>query len=387
MQQDKSSRARSACRTWAATALTLLLGACASSEIQRAPEYRPLTAAEGRALVGRLLPPNVSDRIGWATDIYAAFSALQIPATPSNICAAIAITEQESTFSADPAVPGLAAIAWKEIDKQAERAGVPRLAVRAALLLTSSDGRSYSDRLDIVKTEKQLSEIFEDFIGMVPLGKTFFSERNPVRTGGPMQVSVGFSESHAAAKSYPYPVNASIRHEVFTRRGGMYFGIAHLLDYPASYNNPIYRFADFNAGHYASRNAAFQSAVTLASGIPLALDGDLLRYENGKPAAEAGNTELAVRSLAKRLDMSPSQIRRDLEAGRVHDFEKTRLYTRVYDLADKLSGTRLARAVLPRILLQSPKITRKLTTDWFANRVDTRHRSCMARAPVTADAS
>jgi hypothetical protein len=368
-------------------ALVMLLGGCASNEMQRAPEARPLTAAEGRALVARLLPANVADRSGWATDIYAAIAALQIPATPSNICAAIAITEQESTFSADPAVPGLSAIAWKEIDKQAERAGVPRLAVRAALLLTSSDGRSYSDRLDTVKTEKQLSEIFEDFIGMVPLGKTFFSERNPVRTGGPMQVSVAFAESHAALKSYPYPVTGSIRHEVFTRRGGMYFGIAHLLDYPASYESHIYRFADFNAGHYASRNAAFQSAVTLLSGIPLALDGDLLRYDKGKPAAEAGSTELAVRSLARRLDMSASQLRRDLELGRAHEFEKTRLYTRVFELADKTSGTRVARAVLPRILLQSPKITRKLTTDWFANRVDTRHRSCMGRALVTADQS
>lgn len=388
MQQiESSSRSRSAHRLWVPATLILLLGGCASSEIQRAPEYRPLTAAEGRSLVSRLLPPNVSDRNGWATDIYAAIAALQIPATPSNVCAAIAVTEQESTFNADPAVPGLSAIAWKEIDKQAERAGVPRLAVRAALLLSSSDGRSYSDRLDTVKTEKQLSQIFEDFIGMVPLGKTFFSERNPVRTGGPMQVSVGFAETHAAAKSYPYPVDGSIRHEVFTRRGGMYFGIAHLLDYPASYDSHIYRFADFNAGHYSSRNAAFQSAVTLASGIPLALDGDLLRYEKGKPAAEAGSTELAVRSLARRLDMSAAQIRRDLELGRTHDFEKTRLYTRVFGLADKLSGMRVARAVLPRILLQSPKITRKLTTEWFANRVGTRHRTCMTRAVVTADQS
>ncbi|HYH42250.1 MAG TPA: DUF1615 domain-containing protein, partial [Burkholderiales bacterium] len=311
----------------------------------------------------------------------------QIPATASNVCAVVAVTEQESSFSADPAVPGLSAIAWREIEKQAESAGVPKLAVRAALLLTSSDGRSYSDRLDTVKTEKQLSGIFEDLIGRVPLGKSFLSDRNPVRTGGPMQVSVGFAESHVAAKSYPYPVSGSIRHEVFTRRGGMYFGIAHLLDYPASYESPIYRYADFNAGHYASRNAAFQSAITLLTGIPLALDGDLLRYERGRPAAEPGNTEVAARVLAGRLDMSASQIRRDLERGRGLEFEKSRLYTRLYALADKASGKPVPRAVLPRILLQSPKITRKLTTEWFANRVDTRWRTCMGRAPVTADQS
>ena len=353
---------------------------CATSELAPVTASRPLTAAEGRSLVSRLLPAHVSDRTGWATDIYAAINALQIPVTPENVCAVVGITDQESSFRADPAVPGLAAIAWREIDRQSERAGVPKLVVRAALMLNSPDGRSYSDRIDSVKTEKQLSEIFEDFIGMVPMGKTFFTDRNPVRTGGPMQVSIAFAESHASSKGYPYPVTGSIRHEVFTRRGGMYFGIAHLLDYPASYDSHIYRYADFNAGHYASRNAAFQSAVTLLTGIPLALDGDLLRYDKGRPVAEPGSTELATRSLATRLDMSAAQIRRDLEAGRSHEFEKTRLYARLFALADRASGRSVPRAVLPKILLQSPKITRKLTTEWFANRVDTRYRACMERA-------
>jgi hypothetical protein len=341
--------------------------------------YPRVSAVEGRALVERLVPPGVTNRNGWATDIYAAFAALEIPPTAENICAVVAITEQESSFRVDPAVPGLPAIAWKEIDRQRERMGVPKLVLQAALLLPSSNGKSYSERLDNVKTERQLSDIFEDFIDMVPLGKTFFADRNPVRTGGPMQVSVAFAEAHSKAKPYPYPVAASIRNEVFRRRGGTYFGIAHLLDYPASYDRPIYRFADFNAGHYASRNAAFQNAVTLVSGIPLALDGDLLRYDQGQPVREPGNTELATRTLARRLNMSNSEIRHDLELGKAFDFERTRLYARVFALADSMSTKRVPRALLPRILLQSPKITRKLTTDWFANRVDDRHRRCLAR--------
>jgi Protein of unknown function (DUF1615) len=360
--------------------ITLVLAGCASDESSRAPATRPLTAAEGRALVGRLVPANVPDRAGWATDIYAAIAAMEIAPTPENICSVVAITEQESGFRVDPSIPGLSGIAWKEIDKQRERAGVPKLVVMAALALTSPNGKSYNERLDNVKTELQLSEIFEDFIDMVPLGKRFFAERNPVRTGGPMQVSVAFAEAHAAAKGYPYPVTGSIRHEVFTRRGGMYFGIAHLLDYPAAYDSPIYRFADFNAGRYASRNAAFQNAVTQLSGIPIALDGDLLRYEQGRPASEPpGGTELAARVLAHRLDMSNADIHRDLELGKTRDFEKTRLYTRVFALGEKISGKPLPAAVLPRIQLQSPKITRKLTTDWFANRVDERFRTCLAR--------
>jgi hypothetical protein len=346
------------------------LGACAV-ESPPTSVYSPPTPAEGRALIARLMPPNVSERSGWATDIYAAMNTLEVPVTPDYICAIVAVTDQESNFRVDPSVPNLSAIAWKEIEKQREKIGV---------LIPSSNGRSYSERIDTVKTEKQLSDLFEDFIGMVPMGKTFFADRNPVRTGGPMQVGIEFSESHTRLKAYPYPVNGSIRNEVFTRRGGMYFGIAHLFDYAAPYDSHIYRYADFNAGWWASRNAAFQNAVTILTGIPLALDGDLLRYERGQPAAEPGNTELATRSLARRLDLSAGQIRRDLELAKRAEFEKSRLYTRVFEFADKASGKPVPRAVLPQILLQSPKITRKLTTEWFANRVQSRYRSCLSRA-------
>lgn len=160
----------------------------------------------------------------------------------------------------------------------------------------------------------------------------------------------------------------TIRHEVFTRRGGMYFGIAHLLDYAASYDQPLYRYADFNAGHYASRNAAFQNAVSLASGIPLDRDADV-----------PGSTELATRVLVKRLDLGAAAIRRDLERGATAEFERSTLYERVFALADRLEGRPLPRAMVPRNVLKSPKITRKLTTEWFAARVDERARRCLAR--------
>ena len=104
------------------------------------PSYRPISATEGRALVGRLLPDGVKDRAGWATDIYAAFAALDIPPTPENICATIAVTGQESGFQVDPAVPGLASIARKEIDKRREGAGIPRFALDAALAIPSANG-------------------------------------------------------------------------------------------------------------------------------------------------------------------------------------------------------------------------------------------------------
>lgn len=379
---DKVCKARTASLI---ASIAALIAGCAQAP--REPAYheppRPLTATEGRALVSRFLPSGLADRSGWATDIYAAFAALEISPTSQNICAVVAITEQESGFRADPPIPGLSRIAWKEIERQRERTGVPRVVLHATLAVPSPNGRSYSERIDAVKTERELSDIFEDFIGIVPLAKTFLEDRNPVRTGGPMQVSVAFAESHAAAKPYPYPVRSTMRDEVFKRRGGMYFGIAHLLDYPARYDRPLYRFADFNAGRYASRNAAFQYAVTQVSGIPLVLDGDLLRYDEGRAVREPGATELAVRSLGRRLKMGQAEIRRDLELGRTGAFERSPLYARLYALADNVSGRALPRAALPHIELHSPKITRKLTTQWFANRVDERYRNCLARA-VTA---
>lgn len=329
-----------------------------------------------RAEIARRLPATVKDPSNWAGDIFAAFESLQIAPTPQNICAVVAVTQQESTFQVNPSVPNLPKIAWSEIDSRAARYNIPKFAVRAALQLDSPDGKSYAERIDKATTEKALSDVFEDFIGMVPLGKRLFADWNPVRTGGPMQVSIAYAEKHST-RDYPYPISTNIRREVFTRRGGMYFGIAHLLGYEAAYDDMLYRFADFNAGHYASRNAAFQNAVSVVSKTKIALDGDLVLH--GSRSDEPSNTELAIRKVAERIDLSDADIRDDIEQGDSQDFESTRTFKRVFALAEKERKTTLPRAMLPRIRLESAKITRKLTTEWFANRVNERYRQCLAR--------
>jgi hypothetical protein len=354
-------------------AICILLAGCATQRTQEAAR-RP---ADVRAEVVRLMPADTVDREGWAIDIQAAFAAQGIAPTTSNLCSVLAVAGQESGFRVDPVVPGLAKIARREIDRRAAAKHVPGFLVDAALWLKSPDGRRYGERLQDARTEKQLSEIFQDFIGMVPLGRRLFGDLNPVHTGGPMQVSIAFAEAHA--RDYPYPVQGSIRREVFSRRGGVYFGVMHLLGYPADYPRPLYRYADFNAGWYASRNAAFQNAVSVASGIPLALDGDLRSPDAGF-GDPPGATELAVRSLATQLDMGDSAIHRALEQGERQDFNDSRLYTRVFALAERIERKPLPHAVLPGITLKSPKITRKLTTAWFAHRVDERWQRCMARA-------
>jgi hypothetical protein len=330
-----------------------------------------------RAEIVRLMPARVTNAQGWAVDIFAAFEALHIASTSEHICGVLAVADQESNLQVDPVVPGLPAIARREIEERAATHHIPKLMVSAALEIHSPNGQSYNERIEHARTEKDLSDLFEDFIRTVPLGQRFFAGWNPVRTGGPMQVSIAFAEQHAKDKHYPYPMSGNVRSEVFTRRGGLYFGIAHLLDYPASYDDMVYRFADYNAGLYASRNAAFQNAVNIVSGKRLALDGDLLREGSDEPSA----TELAIRAIKDKLNVSDTQIRSALERGEEAGFERTQLYSRTLELADKVPpGRPVPRAMVPRIQLESPKLTRNLTTEWFARRVDERYTRCMAAA-------
>lgn len=349
----------------------LILAGCSTERAAPLKEgEKPVDVA---SVVRAKMPASVKDRDAWAKDLATTFESQSLAPTLENICSVLAVAQQESNYQADPPVPGLSKIAWQEIDKRAARLHIPQFVVHTALKINSTTGKSYSERLDNVKTEKQLSAIFDDLIDRVPLGQTLFGSLNPVHTGGPMQVSIDFAEKHASG--YPWKMDGSVRQEVFSRRGGLWFGTYHLLNYPANYSAPLYRFADFNAGWYASRNAAFQNAVSKASGVKLALDGDLIRYDTREP----GKTELAVRKLAGKLDMSEREIRQQLEKGDSLAFEKTALYREVYRLAEQKSGKAQPKEMLPGIQLESPKITRNLTTAWFAKRVDDRRARCMGK--------
>jgi hypothetical protein len=223
---------------------------------------------------------------------------------------------------------------------------------------------------DRAATEQDL----RDFIDGVPFGKRLLADR----TGADRRADAGqrgFAEAFAGPA---LPIRSPAPFVTRCSRAA-----ARLLHYrpPARVPGPydhLYRFADFNAGQYASRNAAFQTPSSV-SGVPLALDGDLLRYDHGDPASEPGSTELAVRALARRLDLTDADIRRDLELGKGPAFARSRVYARVFALADRLTGAPVPRAVVPQIPLRSPKITRNLTSEWFASRVERRHRTCLGR--------
>jgi len=354
-----------------------VVGGCALSPSEPGAASPPTL---DRSKVASLLPAGTADREGWAADLLDALRGLDMAPTAEPVCEVIAVAAQESGLQVDPPVPGLGRIARSEIDRRAAAAHVPGFVVAAALALASSDGRSYAERIDSARTERDLSEIYEDMIARVPLGSRLLADDNPVRTAGPMQVSIAFAERQVRTRPYPWPQDGSVRHQVFTRRGGLYFGAAHLLDYPARYDRPLYRFADFNAGRWASRNAAFQAAVALVSGERLDLDGDLL--VPGGSQESPGRTELAVRAVQARLEghADAAAVHAALRAGEGPGFEDSTLWRHVFALADAQAGQALPRAVVPRIELHSPKLSRRFTTAAFARHVDERYQRCREAA-------
>src|SRR6186713_2059457 len=125
-----------------------ILGGCSSAP-RREPPIDPDVA---RADISARIPSTVANRDGWAIDIFAAFEALDVRPTPRNACAVIAVIQQESGFQVDPVVPGLPAMARREIDERAARYHIPGALVALALNTRSHDGRTYAERLRQAKT-------------------------------------------------------------------------------------------------------------------------------------------------------------------------------------------------------------------------------------------
>lgn len=104
-----------------------------------------------------------------------------------------------------------------------------------------------------------------------------------------------------------------------------------------------------------------------------------MRYDGDTPAQAPSSVESALLGISRRLGMSRSEIRRDLQLEKSSEFSNSPLYRKLFALADGKAGEALPRQMMPSIDLKSPKITRKLTTEWFAKRVNTRYNTCLAR--------
>ncbi|MEZ4241902.1 MAG: DUF1615 family protein [Myxococcota bacterium] len=334
-----------------------------------------------------------TDRTGWATDVRDALVSARRSPDADAVCQVLAIVEQESTYRADPAVPGLGKIARSEIEAKLSLLGPLSDLGIDWLLSPVPEGatQSFSDRLDAVKTERDLDRLFRDLVayhqGRVPglqeASATLLAGRierlNPVTTAGSMQVSVSFAQEMGTREGVP---PETVRELLYTRTGGLHYGVARLFAHDAEYDKAIYRFADYNAGLYASRNAAFQTQLAELMGVELAPDGDLMAWTDaGRPShtdSHTLGTLLAWRAVHA-PDLEERQLRRDVRLEKTHELESTETWRRIRAAWKEKTGKEPAYARLPDVTLQSPKITKQRTTAWFAQSVDRRYQDCLKR--------
>lgn len=373
-------------------AAALIISGCAR---QARPDARippRLTADE----VADLLPKKIPDREGWGLDVLTALDANRIHPSRENVCAVLAVIEQESGYRPNPVVPNLARIVQKKLDGYADKLGPLGRPALDMLLEGKAPGtrESFAARLKKVKTERDLDLVFRDllryyeeefpttFAAANLLGRfTGFgalAAQNPITTAGSMQVSVRFAMEHPLSRDLE---EWQVRDRLYTRAGGVLYGSARLLDYEAAYDRPIYRFADYNAGFYASRNAAFQAQLAELTGIALALDGDLLIYEkDATPSRRDSKTLKALQTLRDRyrLRLSDRALRKDAEKEKSRAFEQTETWRALKTLYRQHKGTP-AYARLPEVLIRSPKMRGDRSTAWFARSVDRRYQQCLQR--------
>jgi hypothetical protein len=343
----------------------------------------------------RLAEKSVVDAKGWAIDLHDVMQQHDFPESKENICAAIAIIDQESGFVADPVVPGLG-----KLSEQALREKFDKVPIGGGIALrwlenNPSPQASFMARIRNAKTERDLDLAYRSLVDYA--GKTtsldmvlrlgllnkLIEEKNEIDTAGSMQVSVKFALSEARKRRWlPMTLDDvyGVRDHLYTRQGGMYYGVQQLLGYDTGYSQKIFRFADFNAGRYASRNAGFQKVVATLSGQSLAFDGDLLSYgKDGQPLKSVTATEKAIRlaNAKHKLGLDDKSIRADLLQEKDVGFTSTRSYISIRDRFAASTKNPVAFAVIPDIVLNSPKLSRSFTTKRFAESVNKRYQACM----------
>lgn len=367
--------------------LLALLFACFHAPVPEVPFEDRVIDAAGMA---RAFPiERVKDRAGWATDLHAVLSGHEIPATNRNTCMAVATTEQESGFSPDPAVPGIGRmidgwIAEKHAELGKTKGWAFETGLRAVLDTTGPGAKtSYYERLRAAKTERDVDRVYRELVDAQrariprPLRAAESAAKivgldldgmNPITTAGCLQVKVDFAEEHARVHGTD---RALVRDALYTRQGCLHYGVVRLLDWDVGYDAPRYRFADYNAGVYASRNAAFQSQVAAVWGKPLALDGDLVRYDGARSRTEDAVTQV--------LGTSEWAVTRDLKKGKLRSFEDTDAWREIRARYRAKTGREPAYARLPDVHLDSIKLSGDKTTAWFAESVDRRYQRCIER--------
>ncbi len=385
-------------KTISVLALSISLAACGNGSWWSKNDEPTLNAEQIR----KAIPPRVQNRSSWAQDIYDITDQLGIPQTKQNICSIVAVIDQESNFVTDPQVPGLGEKAVKEVQTRLDEKFKEKLGdgiggtmagyFEEVLKTQPSPDNNYLSQMRKVTTERQLDELYREIFDYMSkhyhvsaltgaaklVGQDIGEKMNPITTLGSMQVHIGYAKAHKRQGGSI----AELRSDMYTQYGGMYYGIHRLMMYPADYDKPIYRFADYNSGRYSSRNAAFQSMLNDLTEAELSLDGDLLLYDkDGSPRSAKSESERELLKVfsANNVILTPRQIRADLKKEKDQDFEDTATYRAVTKLYKEKTGKEPFYAMMPEVVISGPKLSREYNTNWFASRVNGRYQTCMNR--------
>ena len=240
-------------RSWLGAGLVTLAIGC------KPPTPAPAAADLDVSEITRLIPAKTSSPEGWARDVRDAVARAGWPSSAEPVCQVLAIIEQESGYQTDPPVPGLGRIVRAELDGLFSKLGPAAAPARKALLDHVGPGGTgtFEERLGQLRTEAQADRLYREIVTfhrdrhpalariLDVVSPGLIEARNPITTAGSMQVSVKWAIDHGAREGLS---PAQVRERLYTRRGGVRYGTARLLGYPASYDQAIYRFADYNAG-------------------------------------------------------------------------------------------------------------------------------------------
>lgn len=353
--------------------------------------------------IRKVIPARVNDRESWSQDIFDIMQELSIPKTKQNVCSIVAVVDQESNFVADPTVPGLGAKAVEEINSRLKEKFEAKLGEKIGgtvagyfedvLKNQPSPENNYMSQMRKVQTERELDLLYREIFDYMAqhyhvsaltgaaklVGQDIGEKLNPITTLGSMQVHINYAKEHKRKAGGI----AELRNDLYTQYGGLYYGIHRLMEYPANYDEAIYRFADYNSGMYSSRNAAFQKMLGALTEAEISLDGDLLLYnKDGDVRSTQSQTEKELIAVFAQNNVlvTPRQIRADLKKEKEKKFEDTQTYLAVQKLYQKKTNKEPMYAVMPQVVISGPKLSRDYNTNWFASRVNGRYEQCMQKA-------
>jgi hypothetical protein len=317
-----------------------------------------------------------SDLDQWMTALNRVFHDLQVDCTDDHfLLLAITTIQMESNVRVDPAV-GNADLEELYANRLKRFRGEHALEAQLLNVSGLDDAVRKKLRADTrkrkVRTEADLDRYVEtdfrpwllktlqtDYLLPEGLASSIVIKAlpDPVHTIGPMQVD--FNKAFRNAKKRGEPIASAhamkrllLDPETALERGlkeGVFLLWVNYRFYRTALppeEAVFFTAADFNAGEFSSRNAAFQERVAALTGRKLSLDGDLLAYKNGVPDTARSQTEEAAAVLLQ-SELAPSAVRRDLMYEKESGFLDTATAKKVCALYERRTKLECLPARLP----------------------------------------